>query len=57
MDGYYIVGMSKLKQKHIEQFLQDMSDFEFGEKDKIGLEQHMTPPDLAAKLLFHIYQN
>lgn len=21
------------------------------------LEQHMTPPDLAAKLLFHIYQN
>lgn len=47
--------MSKLKQKHIEQFLQDMQDFDYGEKDKMQLEQHMTPPELAAKLLFHIY--
>jgi putative methylase len=48
--------MSRLKQKHIEQFLQDMQDFQFGEKEKMGLEQHMTPPDIAAKLLFLIYQ-
>lgn len=26
-----------LKLKHIEQFLQDMDDFEFGEKDKFNL--------------------
>jgi rRNA N6-adenosine-methyltransferase METTL5 len=48
--------MQKLKQKHIEHFLQDMEDFEFGEKEKIMLEQHMTPPLMAAQLLFHIYQ-
>ena len=23
----------------------------------MNLEQHMTPPDIAAKLLFYIYQN
>jgi predicted RNA methylase len=33
-----------------------MQDFDYGEKDKMQLEQHMTPPELAAKLLFHIYQ-
>jgi hypothetical protein len=27
----------KLKQKHIEDFLQDIEDFEYGEKDKINL--------------------
>jgi hypothetical protein len=27
----------KLKQKHIEDFLQDVDDFKFGEKDKINL--------------------
>lgn len=47
--------MSKLKQKHIEQFLQDMSDFEYGEKDKMNLEQHMTPPNVAAQLLYYVY--
>lgn len=47
----------KLKQKHIEDFLQDIEDFKYGEKEKMNLEQHMTPPEIAAKLLFHIYQN
>jgi predicted RNA methylase len=47
----------KLKQKNIESFLQDIDDFEFGEKEKFDLEQHMTPSDIAAKLLFYIYQN
>lgn len=46
-----------LKLKHIEQFLQDMDDFEFGEKEKFNLEQHMTPPNIAAELMFHIYHN
>ena len=49
--------MQSIKQKHIEQFLQDISDFDFGEKQKIDLEQHMTPPLLAAQTLFHVYQN
>ena len=29
--------MQKLKQKHIEQFLQDIDDFSIGEKIKIDL--------------------
>ena len=29
--------MGKLKQKHIEQFLQDIQDFSFGEKEKLPL--------------------
>jgi hypothetical protein len=49
--------MHNLKQKHIEQFLQDIEDFKVGEKDKIGLEQHLTPPLLAAQLLFHVYNS
>ena len=49
--------MQKLKQKHIEQFLQDIDDFEMGEKTKMDLEQHMTPPLLAAQLLFHVHLN
>ena len=47
----------KLKQKHLESFLQDIDDFEFGENEKFNLEQHMTPPDIAAMLLYSIYQN
>ena len=42
---------SKLKQKHIEDFLQDIDDFEKDEKDKWSLEQHMTPPNLAAGIV------
>lgn len=37
--------------------MQDIQDFKYGEKDKMQLEQHMTPPDIAARLIYHIYLN
>ncbi|KRX05702.1 hypothetical protein PPERSA_09842 [Pseudocohnilembus persalinus] len=45
----------KLKQKHIESFLQDMEGFDQAEKQKWCLEQHMTTPDIAAQMMFEIY--
>lgn len=36
------------KLKHIESFLSDLENFEKGEFSKLSLEQHMTPPNVAA---------
>lgn len=36
------------KLKHIESFLSDLDNFEKGEFSKLSLEQHMTPPNVAA---------
>ena len=46
----------KLKKKTIEIFLQDTPDFAALEKDKWKMEQHLTPPNIAADALHKIYQ-
>ena len=48
---------NNIKLKHIKTFLDDIDDFEPGEKEKWKLEQHRTPPDMAAGLLHYISQN
>lgn len=39
---------SNIKLKHLKTFLDDIDDFEEGEKEKWKLEQHKTPVDIAA---------
>ncbi|KAL4432673.1 hypothetical protein ABPG74_004966 [Tetrahymena malaccensis] len=41
-------GGKQIKLKHIESFLSDLDNFEKGEFSKLKLEQHMTPPNVAA---------
>jgi len=48
--------LPRLKKKHIEIFIQDIPDFEAFEKEKWHLEQHLTPPSIAAEALHKIYQ-
>lgn len=48
--------ISNIKKKNIQSFIQNIPDFDILEKNTWILEQHLTPPAIAADCLHKIYQ-